>query len=532
MNMSTVVDRLRLTRGGGRRRALHLVRVACALLALTLTASYGSADAKTQIIINLTSEMDGFAPHQNTGPEMYAFFRHIYDPMVNANRSEYTPGIACSWERPDPTTWRFHMCPEARFSDGSPVTAEDVVFTFDLLANDETSLQIGSVEAVKSVTAVDEHTVDFTSEAPDAMFLGALGDRAIQSKAYYDRLGKEAAIKQPMGSGPYRVVEIRPGERYVLEKRDDYWARDVLPDMHPTYTKGTAPDLVIYRFIREPEAQVTALLNGELDVITDVPTQFLDRLEQGGAHVGANKQVQHLFFAMNPITDAMSNRNVRLAIAHAIDVQALIDGPLRGAAYKLNGPIADDLPTYTDDLPKHDFDPEKARALLAEAGYPDGLDINMKCPTGEWLAEQEICQATQAMLADVGIRADLKFVEWTTYSSEYRKAAEPERQYEFFLTGARPPGADPGFYDNWFECGGRTAYCNQAIADGFDEANAMMDDGERENRYHQIWAALMEDAPAVFLWQYKVNYATSAKVTGDPLQDGPLLATTLEVSGD
>lgn len=512
------------------RARFRAVGLSCGVLALAMAAPAAQAsEQRTRLFVNLTSELGGYVPHQNSGEELYGFFRHVYDPLVNANLTEYTPGLACSWERPDPTTWRFHLCPQATFANGTPVTAADVLFSFDLLANDSTSLQIGSVRAITEVIAVDEHTVDFKTDEPDSMFLGAIGDRSIQSQAHYAELGPEAATRTPMGSGPYRITEIRPGERYVLERRDDYWATDVLPDMHPTLASGTAPDQLIYRFIREPEAQVTALLNGELDVITDVPAQFLPRLQQAGAHVGSNKNGQHIFFVMNPITEAMGDRRVRQAIVHAIDVGALIAGPLRGAAYQLTGPVDEDMSTYSSETPQQEFDPERARELLAEAGYSGGLTINMKCPTGQWLAEQEVCQATQAMLADVGITANLRFVEWTTYSAQYRNAADPGLEYEFFLTGARSPGGDAGFYDNWLECSGRTAYCNEAIAGGFATARATLDDEERVGIYHQVWADIMEDAPAVFLWLYRVNYATAPHVTGDPLEYGRQLATVLSV---
>ena len=173
--MSRVIDRPRAARSGLRRRTRWMA-LGCSALALALAAPAGqAAETETQVFINLASELGGYVPHQNTGPEIYSFFRHVYDPLVNANRSEYAPGLACSWERPDPTTWRFHLCPEATFADGTPVTSDDVLFTFDLLANDPTSLQIGSVRAITEVVAVDAHTVDFLTEEPNSMFWARSG---------------------------------------------------------------------------------------------------------------------------------------------------------------------------------------------------------------------------------------------------------------------------------------------------------------------------------------------------------------------
>ena len=311
--------------------------------------------------------------------------------------------------------------------------------------------------------------------------------------------------------------------------RDDYWAKDIHPGAHPTLSSGRAADRLIFRVIAEPEAQVTALLNGEVDLVTYLPPQLLSRIDESSvATTGSTVSLQNLHFIMNPITEAMGNVDVRRAISHAIDVESLIEGPLQGAAEILDGPIGNELFGYTADLPKYPYDPDKARELLAQAGYADGLTISMPCPDGQWLFEREACQAAAAMLEDVGITVDLHNVEWTTYSEQYRKSSDPALGYEFFLIGTTPDVGEPAMYDNWFECSGRTAI-NQEIADLYDASRASLDEDERREALQEANRLVMEDAASVFLWQKNYFGLSNEFRTENPYMSGELRATLVEV---
>ena len=495
------------------------------------STSPSQAAGPVTLTVNLPNELGSVDPYATAGSESYAFWMHVYDSLVYAGDDEVEPLLACSWENPDELTWRFHICPEATFNDGTPVTADDVVFSYDRLRNDPVSVQAGSLERIVGVAKVDDLTVDMTTDTPFASFPGILVRSAVISKTAFESLGTDAASEAAIGSGPYELVEYLPGERYVLELRDDYWATDVQPDAHPAVASGLAADRLTFRVIAEPEAQVTALLNGEVDLVTYLPPQLVSRIDESSvATSGSTVSFQNLHYIFNPITEAMGDVTVRQAISHAIDVQAIIDGPLQGAAEILDGPIGTELFGYTADLPEYPYDPDRARQLLAEAGYANGLTIKMPCPDGQWLFEREACQATAAMLEDVGITVELRNVEWTTYSEQYRQSHDPTLGYEFFLIGTTPDVGEPAMYDNWFECSGRTAYCNEEIAQLYDESRATLDQDERRDLLQAANRLVMEDAASVFLWRYKNFYGLSNEfVTENPYRGAELRATLVEV---
>lgn len=466
-----------------------------------------------ELVLTIPNEMTSQDPIATGGSESYDFWQHIYDTLTFESADGIEPLLACSWDNPDTVTWRFHICETAKFSDGTPVTAADVVFSFDRMINDPTSIQAGSLERITKVELVDASTVQMTTDSPFAAFPGILTSRSILSKANYESMGAEAASKAAVGSGPYKLVEWRPGERYVMELRDDYWASDIAPKAHASVSNGSAAQRVVFRAITEPEALVTALINGEVDMVSYLPPQFVSRVDANVATSASTISVQNMHFILNPITEAMKNVKVRQAILHAVDVPGLIAGPLQGSAELLDGPFGNEVLGYTPDLPDYPYDPARARTLLAEAGYGGGVTISMPCPDGQWLFETEVCTAVAGMLAEVGITAEVKNTEWTTYSEQYRKSTDVSLGFELFLIGTSPDVGEPAAYDNWFECSGRTAYCNEDAAKLYDESRGTLDQVLRVEKLQAANTLVMEDAASIFLWRYKNFYAVSNEFT-------------------
>lgn len=492
----------------------------------TSTASLPPAEP-TQVTIIYPSELTSQMPYSDSTTITYAFWGGIYESLVDTDGQDFRPVLAESWENPDELTWRFHLNPDAKFADGTKVTADDVVFSFDRIKNDPASVQAGTVDDIVEIVAVDEETVDFKSEEPLATMLVAVQGRMIQSKAYVESVGIPEADETPNGSGPYKLIEWRPGERYVLELRDDYWGKAEGIGLNSKVADGTAANKVIYRFISEPEAQVTALLNGEGDVLQAVPLALTDRINGSpNAHVFDVPSPTHFFFVLNPITDAMKKLEVRQAINHAIDVQGLIDGPLQGDATPLDkGPV---LPSRLElpDITLYPYDPDRARALLATAGYADGLTIQFKCPSGQFLAEREICEGAAAMLEEVGITVELQNIEWSTFSTDYRTAADGALGYEMFFIRATPQfGKDVSQYDSWFECSERVAYCEntasgERFAKLYTQAKGELDENARTEAFREAFKVLMDDPPFVPLYLLNDHYGISNRLDYVPNGSG------------
>jgi peptide/nickel transport system substrate-binding protein len=475
-------------------------------------------------------EFESRNPYGQSGQQGYAFWQHVYDPLLKFDDAaeQFVPVLAQSWDTPDNSTWVFHLNPAAKFADGSPVTAADVVASFGRITNDPESKQTQTTAQVKSITALDDHTVEFKTDGVVATLLINITQRVIQKKAYVDQVGTEKADREPLGSGPYKMVEWLPGQRVVLEKRSDYWGKGLNPDPHPTYTTGLAPMRVIYRFMAEPEARVTALLNGEVDVITRIPPQLKSRVESSSAaRLESVPGERHMYFILNPITDSMKKVEVRQAIYHAIDVDGLVEGPLQGDAFKLEGPLAPNVFSFTPDLPEYPYDPAKTKALLAQAGYPDGVSVNMVCPNGQYPKDKETCEASAAMMTQAGIKTNLQFKEWGTYSTEYRK----QPAYEMYLIGSTPTAGDPTRqYDKYFQCGvdTRTTYCNEAVTTALRKQQETLDQNERALQFQIAWKEVMKDPPAVFLYTFADNYAANSKVDWVPDQGESIFATRMQ----
>ena len=487
----------------------------------------------TELILNMTHSLEAKGHFATSGPDTTAFWGSVFEPLARYVEGVGVVGVlAKSWEAINPTTWRFTLYEEATFADGTPVTAEDVAFTFDRMKNDPTSLVAGLILAIEEVVVVDAHTFDIKTDGPRADLVGpTIMGRGIMSKAYLERLGLEAADETPMGSGPYELVEWLPAERYVLELRDDYWGTEVNPDGCPACTAGKAADRVVYRFIQEPEVQVTALLNGEIDVTSNIPLQLVERVENSADHyVATSLAEQHAILILNPVTPPLQDIRVRQAIWHAIDTQSIIDGPLSGAAVKLDGPVGPTVIGYDPDLPKRAFDQDEARRLMTEAGYPDGFDVDLSCPNGSSFLPNEpaVCAAITDMLEQVGIRVNERLIEFATYNTENR-----ENKYHMWFQAPTATGGDPTLFDSWLACeSGRSSWCNEEWEDAYLSRQPAETNLEERIRILQeeVWPIMVEEVPAVPLWQAQLYRALANNVkVSYPTDATEIVPTTTEV---
>src|SRR5262249_29241564 len=222
---------------------------------------------------------------------------------------------------------------------------------------------------------------------------------------------------QPLGSGPYLFKEWVQGQRFVLARNPSYW--------------GTPPqaDEGVYRFIREDEPKLTALLNGEVDIVMGL-APHLAPPRGGRASAQAVGGARRMLGVMRPDTPPMDNKLVRQAIYHAIDRAALVQGVLDGYGVELKGPLQSFVFGHDPSLPTYEYNPARARELLAQAGYAGGVSIDFNVPAGQYAKAKGVGQAMTGMLKDVGITANMKTPEWGTFSAEYTAG-----RYGFYLIG-------------------------------------------------------------------------------------------------
>jgi dipeptide transport system substrate-binding protein len=505
-----------------------------AAIATLATVYAAGADAKTLVYCSEGSP-EGFAPYQYTaGTTFDASSRPIYNRLVEfkAGTTEIQPGLAEKWEvSDDGLTYTFHLRKGVKFhstKDFKPtrdMNADDVVFTFERQwkeSNPFFKLSGGSYEyfqgmamgdLLKSIDKVDDLTVKFVLNNPEAPFIANLGMdfASIASKEHYEAMQKagkpEQADLHPVGTGPFMLVD------YQKDAVIRYKA-------NPTYWGGKAPiDDLIFAITPDAAVRYAKLKSGECQVMpypnpADLKQMQADKdlvvLSQEGLNVG--------YLGLNVEHKPLDDKRVRQAINYAINRDAILQAVYQGAGTKAKNPIPPTIWSYNDAVKDYSYDPEKAKALLKEAGV-SGAKLSLWAmpvqrpynPNAKLMAEM-----IQSDLAKVGIEAEIVSFEW----GEYLKRSK-EGQHDMVLLGWTGDNGDP---DNFLQvllgCSGakdgtnRSRWCNQAFEDLTIKAKRTSDVKERTKLYEESQVVFKEDAPWVTIAHSVVFVPMSKKVTG------------------
>jgi peptide/nickel transport system substrate-binding protein len=481
----------------------------------------GAAAAAKRVTVGYGVQFDMSGPYAHSTNEGYITWAHVMEGLVQYDwqKAAYGPLLAESWSNPTPTTWRFKLRKGVKFHDGSDFTSKDVAHTFNRIRNDPDSKQGASLGAVvKETRVVDDYTVDLETPSIIAPLLSSLYIWHISGKAAYDKYGANDQ-KSWVGTGPYLFKEYTPGQRFVVSKNPNYWGQS--PDF----------DEMVFRGIPDASARVTALLNGEVDIIDDVPPELLARVT-GNARIESIPSLLNFFLVINPIEGAEPLKDVRVrqAIYHAIDRQGLVDGILRGQADPLDSPVGPPFVGYTK-TPKvtYDYNPEKAKQLLAQAGYANGFKIEQWTMIDRYPKDKAVSEAINAMLKKVGIDANLKTAEWGVYFGEFvNNGAMP-----LYLV-PRGDAVDPSPYlHQYFQAGVSKrirGFSSPKVDQLLLKEAATLDPEQRVLALQDAMDAIMEEAPAVFLYIIKDNYGVSNRVDWKPVSErNSAWGTTMKV---
>jgi peptide/nickel transport system substrate-binding protein len=435
--------------------------------------------------------VESMNPYAHSTTQIYPTWKHVIEPLVewDWSKKDVVGVLAESWTTPEPNTWLFKLRQGVKFHDGGDLTAADVVHSYTRIKTDPDSKQGSAIAGIDEVQAVDTYTVRLHTKSPDAALPFRLAQRFITSKALYDRLGPAEADKLAVGTGPYKVKEWVTGQRFVLEKS-------------PTYQgpRQTAVDEVVFRNIPESEAAITALLNGEVDQIVNIPPESADRIS-GNAHRETVRTINIMFLGMHSSVPQFRNKLVRQAIAHAVDKEALTKGVLKGMAYPMDAPVGPDQYAYSAELqPKVAYDPAKAKQLLAQAGYPDGFEVEFLVPVGQYNKIKELAEATASMLGAVGIRARIQTQDQNTGFAAIQQGKAP--LYIFGRGGVIDPDE---YLDQYFATGvtKRLEFSNPEVDAALHAERVAFDPSQRVALLRKAMSVLMEEAPAVWLFQYQ-----------------------------
>ena len=361
----------------------------------------------------------------------------IYETLVARDKTlRLTPSLAVSWQQISPTVWRFNLRPGVRFHDGTPFTADDVVFSFARARADSSQLRVYAT-AAGTPRKVDDLTVEFTTDGPNPIEIEHIVTINIMSRAWCEAnraatpqnfTQKEDMITahQANGTGPFMLKAREPDIRTVLVKNPKWWG------ISDGRFEGNV-DEVVYLPIASDATRMAALLSGEVDLVNDPPPQDVPRLKQMPnirilegtenrvVFIGMDQGRDELIYSSVKGRNPFKDRRVRQALYQAIDIEAIRSTIMRG----LSQPTGALLPAPVQSTPELErrlpFDKARAKQLLAEAGYASGFDVTLDCPNNRYVNDEKICQALAAMWAQIGVTVRVNAMPRSTYFPKLEK---------------------------------------------------------------------------------------------------------------
>lgn len=498
-------------RDASRRRVVRAFALSVAMiLTLGMVAGAAFAQPRDRLIIGLPIDITIPDLHKGSGLPAFGAVAQMADVLVLERDGEIVPWLAESWEFEDEgRALIFTIRDGVTAHDGSAITAEDVAWSIDRFR--EISIGRSTLAVVTSVTALDDRRVEVRTEEPFAPLLSSFTYTLIgvYSKDAYDEIGDDDQFSlAPVGPGPYRFVEWIPGQRLVMEAFDDYWA-------------GTPSIRFIeYRTILDEASRIAALEAGEIDVIHAFSPLEAERLA-GNPDIEVINPRSAGFIRLNMNTQRAPFDDVRVrhAIAHAIDREEIAQGVFLGTAPVAHSLVPSEALGYTPEFDVYDYDPERARELLEEAGVPN-LSFELAYGSGRYLLDDEVVTVVQAQLARIGVTVTIRAMEWAQFSQYIRQPID-EADTQMSLTWWRTVNADPDsaigvFTEAEIPPAGNnpTYYVSEEFERLYEIQQTEPDPQRRLQAIVDLQRVLMEDLPSIPLYNQPQLWATRADVVG------------------
>jgi peptide/nickel transport system substrate-binding protein len=477
---------------------------AVAIVVFALASGAAAAPPKDAMVIGLLAEPVTMDPPQITDLNSARVTKRMFEGLVGQELGSYklVPGLAKSWEiSRDGLTYTFNLRENVKFHDGTPFTADAVKFCFDRQLNDQGPYyKTGTYPYVKGflgnvagVEVLNPLTVQIKLKAPLTPFLQYLAHQSlfVYSPEALKKYGKDI-VKHPVGTGPFKLETWEPGVKVVLARNDQYW--------------GGAPKIrqAIYVPIIEAQARLAAITTGEIDLTMDVPPDSLDALRKDPNIVVAESNSSAVWYiALNTRHPILKDRRVRQALNYAVNKDAIIRDILKGTAITATSPMSPVYgPFHEPQVQRYPFDPEKAKALLKEAGYPNGFELTFLVPeSGSGMQSPvEMGTVIQANLAAVGVKAKIQTMEWGAYLKKYLEGpdmaemswnpsiGDPDHMMYMLLSSDRfPPAFNAGYFQH------------PKLDDVLRKGRTTIDDRERVPLYREAQKIVAEEAPWIFV---------------------------------
>ena len=468
------------------------------------------------LVVGFTLDADTLDPANHRKRETETIIRNLYDGLLTRDANMVVvPEIAESMTQISPTVYDFKIRAGITFHDGTPMTAEDVKFTLDRVTVENamegvTSPRQSLMGPVASVEVVGGDTVRITLKEPWPILPAMLPNQQIVSKAFVEANGSAGLATGENGTGPFRLVEWRKGESIIMERYAGYYggASDIAP------VGPACVDRVIFKIIPESASRVAALLAGDVHIINELPAFSIAQVNANtGTHVMTVNGTRSFFVAMNLEGEYFDDPLVRQAAAHAIDKGLLIDKILGGNAAAIDGILSPDA-FGSSELPSYGYDPELAKKLLADAGFPNGIDIVMDTEG----AFKDTAEAIASLLTKVGIRTTVAVGESAQLSAKWRVQGKGPKSGDMYFTSWGNGSLDP--FDIFTpthrtnDRGNSAGYANPAVDALLDAAATELGVTKRAGMYREAELLINADLPYLYLWVPQDIYGVSDRVSG------------------
>ena len=465
-------------------------------------------------------------PHNHEETPAYNVLLNMYDTLLFRDKDlKIIPWVAESWRVVNPTTWEFKIRKGLKFHNGEDLDADAVKFSLERLINPELKMRQGpNFSLVDKIEAPDKNTVRVITKKPFPTLENQLALRgAIVPPKYFKEKDGPTLAKNPVGSGPYKFVRWAKDEAITMEANESWW--------------GGAPKVktLVVRPIPEHTTRVAALQAGEVDIVTNVPPHLIKQVESDSKlYISKAPSVRVIYIwiythkfdkdhkVIGPVDWPTKDKRVRQAINYAANVDEIIQTVLEGNGIRTATVLTDRHFGFDPKLQPFKQDVAKAKQLLADAGFPNGIDIVLNAPDGRYLKDKEVAEALGGQLTKAGIRTTVKVHEWGTYLNQMQYVHNGGPM-SLIGWGNTTWDADGTLVPTFRSGRALSNYFNEQYDSLLDEAATTVDPKARQALYTKALQIFMDDAPAIPLYQQMDIYGVAKRVKFQALSSEQLV---------
>ncbi|MBI3979996.1 MAG: hypothetical protein HY331_17625 [Chloroflexi bacterium] len=422
---------------------------------------------------------------------------HLFDALVGVNPETLqldNSGLAESWKLLNDTTWQFKLKKAVKFHNGDELTADDVKYTVETMLDPKTpNTHRGFFTSIQGVEKVDNYTVNVITKTPDASMPGPMATIMPVPHRAHQQMGRDAFGDKPIGTGPFKIVRYAKDEFYEMEANPSYWGKS------PKIKKFT------YKYVAEPGTKIAGLRSGEVDIIDLVPPSEVENLKKDPSlAVQTAGSMRAMFIGMNSFKKPFDDRRVRQAMNYAVNWDEIMKNVV-GGGKRLSTMIAKGTEGFDPSLQPYPYNPDKAKSLLVEAGYPNGFETTFDTPVGWFTQDKEVAQAVAAQLEKIGVRTQMLAVARATFWDKFLN----KRVEGFYLLGCGNVQLTfeyctrLHFHSKW-----RGIYYNTPRMDAIlDKVALTMNPEERKKVAQETQRLIQEEAPFIFGYEDEQIFA-------------------------